>query len=113
MGRALGPNAAFMPVKLTALVSPALLERLTALGTLVGGVEQLAEKDRSLLNAALARLGRLCAVARDCGVPLLLDAEQSHRQPAVHLIARELQREFNAGGAVVVYDTLQIYLRAS
>jgi len=119
---ALGPSAAFVPVKLTALVSPSLLERLTlaraagkpsGTGAVAGCLPSAGEQDVALLSQALARLKRLCSVARDCGVPLLLDAEQSGRQPAVHLIARELQREFNRGDAVVVYDTIQMYLRAA
>lgn len=118
---ALGHNAAFVPIKLTALVSPSLLERITraeqdapgpdaAVGDPSAG---LSADDARLVEEALARLAKICEAARDCGVPVLCDAEQSARQPAVHLLARQLQRRFNAGGAVVVYDTLQMYLQSS
>lgn len=50
------------------------------------------------LAEAVNRLASICEAARD-GPALLLDAEQSQRQPAVHRIARELQRRFNRGGA--------------
>jgi len=119
---ALGPSAAFAPVKPTALVSPALLERITLVLAVRAGeapvgaidlVTLLGNDDHRQLIEAISRFSLLCRAARDCGIPLLLDAEQSHRQPAVHLLVRELQREFNVGGAAVVFDTLQMYLRNS
>jgi Proline dehydrogenase len=42
------------------------------------------------------------------GVRLLVDAEQSHLQPAIDLFALELQRQFNAQQPVV-YNTFQAY----
>jgi hypothetical protein len=36
----------------------------------------LSAEDTALLQAALGNLGRLCAEARRCGIPVLLDAEQ-------------------------------------
>ncbi|CAK9118073.1 unnamed protein product [Durusdinium trenchii] len=56
----------------------------------------------------LLKMGRPTILA----IPLLLDAEQSGRQPAVHLLARQLQREFNTEEPIV-YDTVQMYLKAS
>lgn len=112
----LGESAAFMPLKLTALLSPGLLERLTVLIELGDGadpLENLSAEDSRLFHEATERLSQLCEVARKHKVSLLLDAEQSNRQPAVHLFARELQRRFNIDGAIVVYDTFQMYLRAS
>lgn len=125
---AMGHSAAFMPVKLTALMSPTLLERITAQESLLRRStpgcpvqevdaqlrEGLGPEDIQLLDASLLRLRLLCVAARECDVSLLLDAEQSGRQPAVHFIARHLQREFNPRGSPpVVFDTLQMYLRDS
>lgn len=48
-------------------------------------------------------------------IPLLMDAEETHRQLAIDLIARELMREFNTPGPLrphpVLYQTFQMYLR--
>lgn len=116
---ALDSNAAFMPVKLTALLSPSLLERVTSATenlTAPGGSDwkaSLSSADCEELCEALVRLQPLCRAALESDIPLLLDAEQSARQPAVHLIAQELQMEFNVGGAAVVYDTIQMYLKSS
>ncbi|CAK9117718.1 unnamed protein product [Durusdinium trenchii] len=107
----LGLSAAFMPIKLTSILSPALLERWTAVvqdGSQPPEDWHLEEE----VAAALQRLRRICEAAKDAAIPLLLDAEQSGRQPAVHLLARQLQREFNTEEPIV-YDTVQMYLKAS
>lgn len=131
----------FVPVKMTSLISPTLLERLTegverhaaasspgsassgggGLHTGLPTLEEAADAaeldgagGRAELASAMARLRTLCDGARTVGVPLLLDAEQTHRQPAIRLIARALSAEFNSGaqGAhhPLVYDTHQAYL---
>ncbi|CAE7857921.1 prodh, partial [Symbiodinium sp. KB8] len=110
--KVLGASAAFMPIKPTSLLSPVLLERITSI-TEDGASKmtedfrsQLAPADRTEVDEALSRLRRICQAAKDAATPLLLDAEHSHRQPAVHLLAQELQKEFNRDEAVV-YDTIQ------
>lgn len=117
----LGCNAAFMPVKLTSLLSPDLLERIsrivdvsrTELMQLEEWSSQLHAEDQEELEGALCRLRRICEVARSVDIPILFDAEQSARQPAVHLIAQKLQLEFNKGRCPVIYDTIQMYLQQS
>ena len=141
----LSDACSFVPVKMTGLISPTLLEQLTtgilraeqkagggngsdghggtaALPTVeeVADAARLDEDERLALSGAMARLRELCEGARAVGVPLLLDAEQTHRQPAIRLVARSLSAEFNrprsgaeGGGAVaapIVYDTHQCYL---
>jgi len=118
---ALADSAASMPLKLTALLSPGLLERITsiidgdasALQSMEAWQSKLSKSDAAELAAAMRRLRHLCQAAKKSAIPLLMDAEQSNRQPAVHLIARQLQQEFNVGDDVVVYDTLQMYLKAA
>jgi len=61
----------------------------------------------------LASLRELCSGAAAARVPLLLDAEQSHRQPAIRLIARTLSAQFNRTPLPIVYDTHQAYLRGA
>ena len=56
----------------------------------------------------------LCEGARGAGIPLLLDAEQTPRQPAIRLIARALMAEFNRRGEPpTLYNTHQAYLRGA
>ena len=59
-------------------------------------------------------VGELCEGARAAALPLLLDAEQTHRQPAIGMLARTLSREYNPPGAApLLYNTHQAYLRGA
>ena len=52
--------------------------------------------------------------SRAAALPLLLDAEQTHRQPAIGMLARALSREYNPPGAApLLYNTHQAYLRGA
>ena len=118
---------AFVPVKLTGLVDPLLLERITEAATAPGvsARDHLSREDGHLSRVAahmttvdqeavaqsLSTLRALCEGARASGIPLLLDAEQTHRQRAIDLLARDLSSEFNRPGAPpLVYNTYQAYL---
>ncbi len=122
------PDAcAFVPVKPTSLVPPAVLEKLTKGAAAVDVAEgdaldraveaaRLEPAEAAQLELAGGALRRLCEGGASAGIPLLIDAEQSHRQPAIQLLTRELSREFNGGDASrapVVYHTHQAYLRGS
>ena len=62
----------------------------------------------------MAGLRELCEGARAAALPLLLDAEQTHRQPAIGMLARALSREYNPPGAApLLYNTHQAYLRGA
>jgi proline dehydrogenase/hydroxyproline oxidase len=124
LSRELRGSCSFVPVKLTALVSPAQLERLAAaLGSepfpRSWGMEEavtaagLSSPERAELQTSVDGLRSLCSAAAEAGVGLLLDAEQTHRQPAIHLLARDLMREFNRDGRALVHDTHQAYLRGA
>lgn len=116
----LGGSCAFMPVKVTALIAPTMLERLTtgipnssAAPVELNEAAEAAGLDASEhaeLATAVQRMRTLCRGAADAGVGLLLDAEQAHRQPAIRVLARHLAAEFNTQGPLV-YDTHQGYLR--
>ena len=91
-------------MKLTALVDPAALERATA---------SPSDAD-ALLAEGVAQCRPLCEAARAASIPLLLDAEQTPRQPAIMRIARALSAEFNPRGAApTLYNTHQMYLRGA
>jgi len=105
MASELGEACSFLPLKVTSLVAPQLLERITlgaagpptttapAAGDGVAQLSQAIERagmsaaEQSELAADMGRLRELCDGARSSGIALLLDAEQSHRQPAIHVAA--------------------------
>lgn len=124
LGRELRGACSFVPVKLTALISPALLERLAAAveaepRARSWGMEEavaaagLSPTEHAELRVSIDGLRSLCLAGAEAGVGLLLDAEQTHRQPAIHLLARDLMREYNRNGRAVVHDTHQAYLRGA
>jgi len=107
-------QAAFMPVKVTALASPAMLEDFTQHIHQHGTSHStpLPDTTAHLLEASLGNLRLLCEASRKAGIPVLFDAEQSYRQPAVDHIAVELMKEFNVQGMPpLVYNTYQMYLK--
>ncbi|KAI9159551.1 proline dehydrogenase [Blastocladiella emersonii ATCC 22665] len=62
----------------------------------------------------VTRLRALCDQAKRLGVGLMVDAEQTYFQDAIDAVALAMGREFNGanGGAPVVYNTYQMYLKA-
>jgi len=126
-------TARFVPVKLTALGSPLLLEEMTSVmhhtaqatagscANMVDPRPRMSEEGLEQLEGFLGRLRELCKASRSSGIPLLLDAEQSHRQPAIDFIARQMCMEFNRPSPsgseetgtrdVTVYNTFQMYLK--
>ena len=104
----------FLPVKVTALASPSMLEDVTV--WLQGGGSlaarfRLGKKTETSMQDCLANLRVLCTAARETGIPVLLDAEQSYRQPALDWLAMEVMKEFNVRGETPwIYNTYQMYL---
>jgi proline dehydrogenase len=117
-GDALGGSVKFMPVKVTALASPAMLEDLTAFirqrPDWATQAIDLSSMQDPALDCALNNLRALCDTAKRVGIPVLFDAEQSYRQPAIDCLALKLMSEFNSGpGSSVVFNTYQMYLHHS
>lgn len=110
-----------IPIKITALVCPTLLEKITTIITSetnwmskhVDPIPALSEEQLSLLHRSEENLLILCREAKSKTVMLLIDAEQSHRQPAVDWLALRLMQRFNTGSSPVVYNTYQMYLRGA
>lgn len=106
-GRGDGLN--YIPLKPTALISPQLLEKITALLAATSKdisicnnnvTDLLSKEDKALYDSGLINLSTVIAAARDSGCCILLDAEQSNRQPAIDSIARTLAQNFNLPGKV-------------
>jgi proline dehydrogenase len=118
----------FIPIKCTSLMPSEILENITTNLTLTSNrivdnsaLDSLTKQDLSNFEKGLSRLRRICSSAQQSKIPLLIDAEQSHLQPAVEFLYRLLAKEFhqlpthNLSGASfpVVYNTYQCYLKRS
>lgn len=130
----------FIPLKVTSLVSSSVLEEITLLSSQQGNSSQ--QKDSSntvgrshedirkvldnfvsenvLFQRGLKRLEAICESAKVNGITILLDAEQTNRQPAINLLFRRLALSFNRissadhtsnGRSVTICNTYQAYLK--
>jgi hypothetical protein len=113
----------YIPLKCTSLISPQVLEQLTTVmqkqdgdGAINKGknaqncnsnnlnhssiISLLIDRDREMVDSGLTNLARVLSTARAHNCCILLDAEQSNRQPAIDLIARYLAQHFNVPGKV-------------
>ena len=121
------PSAAavrFVPLKATALLCPRLLETMSAhMYMQLGGTDRndlevlakLSPAECALLSTGMARLETICQAASRSGrLGILLDAEQSHRQPAIEYIAQQLAAKFNRSAEnCLLYNTYQMYTKRS
>eukprot|EP00927_Polykrikos_kofoidii_P078897 TRINITY_DN75698_c0_g1_i1.p1 TRINITY_DN75698_c0_g1~~TRINITY_DN75698_c0_g1_i1.p1 ORF type:complete len:486 (-),score=60.61 TRINITY_DN75698_c0_g1_i1:244-1701(-) len=119
VGTEFGDIVSFVPFKATSIMSPALLERMSEIvlgfedwySSIVDPIPHLSEDEMRLFQEAENNLAALCSSAKACGISLWLDAEQSHRQPAIDVLARRMMRRFNiAGCKPVLFNTYQLYL---
>lgn len=68
------------------------------------------EKPDDLFGAALTQV---CDAARDKHVKILVDAEHQCQQAAIDRWTMALMQRYNTGSSLVVYNTYQMYLKAS
>jgi proline dehydrogenase len=111
-------NIPFISIKITGLVSSALLEKLdTTLAAksteplqirFNNKLEQLNPEDQAQWEQLISRTSRLCQAASDAGIGLMIDAEESWIQDAIDAVASKMMATFNLG-KVVVYNTIQLY----
>lgn len=114
----------FIPLKCTSLIDSPMLERLTELikqsemsgdcgeTCLRNSVAAMDVGDKKNFFDGLVRFESICDAARANNIAILLDAEQSNRQPAIEIIAQILSEKYNKKGQVpVVYNTYQTYLK--
>jgi len=107
----------FSCLKVSALGSARLLERLSEQVEALGGfphIEEamaaLDEEDRKSLAKVVERLDSLCAKAHSLDLPVLVDAEQTWLQPAIDGLVLKMSRQYNTA-APIVYNTFQMYLK--
>lgn len=109
-----------VPLKCTSVMCSQLLEKITEYVNISNEfeisddeiVKCLTLDDQAHFHNAIQRLRAICAHAKSNRVCLLLDAEQTFRQPAIEYIARTLSKEYNTIGTdPVIYNTYQAYLK--
>ncbi|BFZ64692.1 hypothetical protein YB2330_005844 [Saitoella coloradoensis] len=95
-------------VKLSAMVSDSQLRRYNTLKS----TARLTEATKRDLN--YHQLSQMTAAAKEAGVPLVFDAEQTYFRHAMDAIIISLARDYNTGtGPHTVYNTYQLYLQAT
>jgi len=87
----------------TAAVSPLYLD---------DQIDALEEEEVKQLTSMVERVSRVAQKARELGVSLMIDAEQTYMQPAIDQVALALMRAHNKERAVIL-NTYQCYLRDS
>eukprot|EP00871_Galdieria_phlegrea_P001890 jgi/Galph1/2701/GphlegSOOS_G1341.1 len=70
-------------------------------------------EERRILRNDLFRIERLCALAAESKVPLLIDAEHYCLQDAIEYISMGMQKRYNTAQQGYIYTTVQCYLRDS
>jgi proline dehydrogenase len=101
-------------VEWSATLTPENLSTMVAQCREEGVLYQAALHDDELVlyHAMRRRLYELADVAKENGVRMMVDAEQSYFQPAIDSMVLELQREYNRDSAVV-FNTYQLYTHDS
>lgn len=75
------------------------------------GIEPAPEEEAHSIMVGLERASELAIVARDNGVRMMIDAEQSYFQPAIDMMVRTMQVKFNTQHTATVWNTFQCYLK--
>lgn len=111
-------NAPFISVKLTGLASTKLLSKLNlnAYEAFEFVSDQRMDEKLSSLDGQeklaweklIKRTEKICSIASETGVGIMIDAEETWIQDPIDLIALRMSRKFNQNKSVV-YNTLQFY----
>lgn len=111
------PHIPFMSIKITGIARFALLEKIDSLmdngeSTLIkryhNVIESLSENDKSEWNKVVMRIFKICETAKNKGVGVLIDAEETWIQDPVDALTMLMMDTFNKNKAIV-YNTLQLY----
>lgn len=70
----------------------------------------LTEREEEQFRNMLARLQKVFQAAKDVNVRVMVDAEQTYFQPAIHRLTMEMQKKYNTEEAIV-FNTYQCYLK--
>ncbi|HPE98349.1 MAG: proline dehydrogenase family protein [Chitinophagales bacterium] len=95
------PNAPFISCKVTGITRFDLLEKLSA-------QQPLSTTDQADRDKLFERMHQIASTAKDAGIGLYIDAEETWIQDAIDQLTFELMRTYNKDRAVV-YATPQMY----
>ncbi|XP_053443633.1 proline dehydrogenase 1, mitochondrial isoform X1 [Nycticebus coucang] len=82
----------------------------TQTGQLEPLLSQFTEEEELQMTRMLQRMDMLANKAREMGVRLMVDAEQTYFQPAISRLTLEMQRKFNVDRPLI-FNTYQCYLK--
>ena len=111
------PNIPFMSVKVTGIARYGLLEKLDHSVELNAGslmkrfakaLEALENEEKTEWNRVEERMSRICSMAAENNIGVLVDAEETWIQDPVDVLTILMMEKFNKG-KVVVYNTIQHY----
>jgi len=101
------PNVPYISIKLTGMARFGLLQTLHEAPRLRSGIHDN-ELEVEEWNRVRERMYRICEVAKEKGIGVMIDAEETWIQDPIDRLAMELMQEFNTEKAVV-YNTIQLY----
>jgi Proline dehydrogenase len=101
------PNIPFISVKITGLARFGLLQKLNDAPRLRSGIHDY-EDDMIEWQKVKDRMVKICTVAAEKNIGVLIDAEESWIQDPIDRLAMELMGTFNTE-KVIVYNTMQLY----
>lgn len=108
------PNIPFMSIKVTGLARTGLLEKLDAASATKSGfegrvhTEVLTDSEKKEWDKVVGRMERICSLAAELKVGVLIDAEESWIQDPVDALTMQMMAKYNKEVAVV-YNTMQLY----
>lgn len=108
------PNIPFMSIKITGMARFGLLEKLdyhaqyerTIRGEI--SLEALNDSEKAEWKRLLFRLQKICEVAAELKVGVLVDAEETWIQDPVDALVTQMMQQFNENEALI-YNTIQLY----
>jgi proline dehydrogenase len=108
------PNIPFMSIKVTGLARFGLLEKLDEAALAKSGyegkvhTEVLTKPEIEEWDRVIARMHRICSIASEKKVGVLIDAEETWIQDPVDALTMQMMQAYN-GQTAVVYNTIQLY----
>jgi proline dehydrogenase len=100
-------NIPFISIKVSGMARQQLLETLNGAPRLRSGIHDHEQEEREW-DMVRERMYAICELAKEKGVGVLVDAEESWMQDPIDRLTMEMMEIFNKDN-VVVYNTIQLY----
>ena len=101
------PNVPFVSVKITGVASMDLLEHMNEAPRFKSGIHD-SENENTAWDRVRERMYAICEVAKEQGIGVLIDAEETWIQDPIDRLTIELMAAYNKD-KVLVYNTYQLY----